>query len=101
MSGQATRVFEIPTAAQLEDGSLVVDTSELETWLARMVGVLQEVGGQLTVAADRRQVGELGSEPIALTVGVTAQWRSFSPLTPLVGEEEQPPAAAPATEPEA
>lgn len=81
MSAQgAGRLFEIGTVTVTETGQVVVDISELESWMLRMASVLQEVGGGLMIQAEREQVGELAGEPIAITTRVMGRWKPFSPI---------------------
>jgi hypothetical protein len=87
-SQSATRVFEVPTVGQLEDGSLVIDLSEAETWAHRMLGVLQEIGGTLTITAERQRAGERGGQPLGLTTGIVARWTAFAPFVDPAPEPE-------------
>jgi hypothetical protein len=75
------RVFEIPTAVVDEDGALIgVDGTEAHERLRRMIETMLEFGGTLIVQAKRLELGQLGEDPLAVTVGLVGQWKPNGPI---------------------
>ncbi len=88
MSAVSNRVFDIPCAAQTDEGEVIVTPDELYAFLERIGPVLVEIGGRITLEAQRVQVGELAGEPIAVTERVVGRWVAQSPLTRAEREPE-------------
>jgi hypothetical protein len=92
MSAISQRAIDIPVAVQTDDGEIILTPDELYAALERWGPVLVEVGGTLTLTAERVQVGELAGEPVAVTSRVVGRWQARSSLI----RSEQPETEAPA-----
>ena len=96
MGSTARRVYVIEEGYDPETGEPTgcYDRQQAAELLADLEGVLARVGGMVSIAARRVQVGEVMGEPVGESRELVVTWDSFAPLERLDdGPEDDAPAA--------